>query len=129
MLINGRHYVPLTEAQRWFEAGQHEGDTQFAAKMSAALAERSRLQGEVEHLVEEALREHDEYEQGMRRLLNYALALESRGEGGSAVEKARAGMEAAAHEAAHEAEERMLLQYQQMLVEYEKAHEARATRS
>ncbi|KAL4419840.1 hypothetical protein ABPG75_006938 [Micractinium tetrahymenae] len=118
VLINGRHYVPLTEAQRWFEAGRHEGDTQFAVKLSASLAERNRLQGEMEHMADEALREHDEYEQGMRRLLNYALALEAE------VDQARAGMQEAAQEAAREVEEKMLLQYQQMLIEYEKAHEA-----
>lgn len=30
--------APSMQAQRWFEAGQHEGDTQFAAKMSGESA-------------------------------------------------------------------------------------------
>ncbi|PSC74824.1 nuclear condensin complex subunit isoform A [Micractinium conductrix] len=111
-LEDGQHYIPLTEAQRWFKAGQHEGDAQHAEHLNAVLAEQGRLQGEMRDMAQA------EYEQSMRRLLGYALSLEAE------VEAAKQGMKEAAMEAAHEAEEKLLLQYQQMLLEYEAAHEA-----
>ncbi|EFN53670.1 expressed protein [Chlorella variabilis] len=116
--IEGKHYIPLAEAQCWFEAGAHEAEEEQHAKMDAVMAERGRMQGAMAHLAEESQREHNEHEQAMHRLLDYALALEQE------VERSRAVLGEAAHEAAHAAEERLTAQYQQLLLDYEHEHEA-----
>jgi hypothetical protein len=71
----------------------------------------------MQHMARAAMRDHDAQDQKLRRLLNYAVALEKE------LEQAGKGMEEVALAAAHDAEERTLLQYQQALLEFERAHE------
>ncbi|PRW33701.1 Anucleate primary sterigmata B [Chlorella sorokiniana] len=109
--------MPLAEARSWFEAGEHEGDAKHREELEAVLAERAGLNNEMQHMARAAMRDHDAQDQKLRRLLNYAVALEKE------LEQAGKGMEEVALAAAHDAEERTLLQYQQALLEFERAHE------